>query len=127
MLGSVERGLGNGQLVSRSANRSTTEHGISRISISWDVEMEGQVMNWTDIKQSGSAHYRNGDTQPIDLLRDVQPHQSLTCLGIKALSDCIKYAFRMITKGINESDCDKIIHYATIAKWYVRDVDDRGT
>ena len=74
---------------------------------------------WDKIKTVGSSHYRASDIQPIDLLRDVTPHNSLTCLGVKALSDVIKYAFRMLTKGINESDCNKIIHYAEIAKWFV--------
>ena len=75
-----------------------------------------KVLCWEDLKKEGSSHYRIGDIQPIDLLKDVKPHAFLTALQVKALTDDIKYAFRMLTKGANESDCDKIIHYTKMIK-----------
>lgn len=75
-------------------------------------------MDWEkDIKNRGSAHYHASNVEPIDLLRDVNPHISLTALDIKALCDIIKYAFRMLTSGSNIRDCEKIRHYADMVEW----------
>lgn len=74
---------------------------------------------WQEIKRDGSPHYKAGFIEPIDLMRDIPPHQSLTVLMVKALGDIIKYAYRMLVKGANESDCDKIIHYARMVRWMV--------
>ena len=74
-------------------------------------------MTWEEIKQSGSDHYKAGAVEPIDLLRDLKPDSSLTALEVKALTDCIKYAYRMLRKGTNTSDLGKIKHYATMCEW----------
>jgi len=68
-------------------------------------------MTWDEVKQKGSRHYKTGRVEPIDLFKHTKPDASLTALDIKALTDCIKYAYRMLTTGVNFSDCDKIIHY----------------
>lgn len=73
-------------------------------------------MDWKDIKKRGSTHYKwAGGIEVIDLLKGKIPNQSLCILQIKALSDIIKYAFRMLMTGINSSDIEKIKHYADIA------------
>lgn len=71
---------------------------------------------WQGIKLRGSNHYK-ARIEPIDLFRDMQPHESLSVLGVKALSDAIKYSYRMLTKGANVSDCDKAIHYLEMVKF----------
>jgi hypothetical protein len=74
-------------------------------------------MTWDKIKQSGSEHYKTGTVEPIDLFRDLKPHESLTALEVKALTDCIKYAYRMLRKGTNTGDLGKIKHYTTMCEW----------
>lgn len=74
-------------------------------------------MTWEEIKQQGSNHYKTESIEPIDLLRDVKPHHSLTALEIKALADNIKYSFRMLQKGLNELDLDKVQHYTAMCQW----------
>ena len=71
---------------------------------------------WDELKQQGSPHYKSGTVEPIDLYRAAKPHESLSAFGVKALTDIIKYSFRMLTKGVNVSDCTKIIHYTSLAK-----------
>jgi len=71
---------------------------------------------WDELKNQGSQHYKTGEVEPIDLFRSAKPHGSLSAFGVKALTDTIKYAYRMVTKGVNESDCDKIIHYISLLK-----------
>jgi len=71
---------------------------------------------WDKIKQDGSDHYKSR-VEPIDLMRDLVPHSSLTALAIKALTDNIKYSYRMLTRGANGSDCGKIIHYTRMVRW----------
>lgn len=73
-------------------------------------------MKWEEIKAKGSSHYKSGGTEPIDLYRSIKPHPSLTALDVKALTDNIKYSYRMLTRGANESDCNKIIHYTEMVK-----------
>lgn len=70
---------------------------------------------WDELKQEGSNHYKSGKTEPIDLYRDAKPHTSLSAFAVKALTDNIKYAYRMLTtKGVNESDCLKMRHYTEL-------------
>jgi hypothetical protein len=71
---------------------------------------------WDELKKQGSPHYKSGSVEPIDLYRAAKPHESLSSFGVKALADTIKYAYRMLTKGVNESDCNKIIHCISLAK-----------
>lgn len=71
---------------------------------------------WQELKKTGSGHYKGAAVEPIDLFRDVKPHPDLTALQVKALTDCIKYAFRQLTRGANASDCDKIAHYIEMVK-----------
>lgn len=73
------------------------------------------MRSWEEIKQDGSEHYKTGEVELIDLLRHVQPHPSLTVVEIKALADNMKYALRQLTRGIKESDLEKMIHYCEIA------------
>jgi hypothetical protein len=72
---------------------------------------------WEELKKRGSQHYKTGDIEPIDLFRCVKPHDSLTGLDVKALEDIIKYSYRMLTKGANKSDCEKIRHYIDMVAW----------
>lgn len=75
---------------------------------------------WEDLKKRGSEHYKTGDIEPIDLFKSVPVHAlhpSLTLLDAKALTDCIKYSYRMLTKGASKSDCDKIRHYIDMVAW----------
>jgi hypothetical protein len=77
--------------------------------------------SWEDIKKIGSKHYKAGKIEPIDLFRDIQPNQNLTALDIKALTDAIKYAYRMLVNGSNKSDCGKIIHYMKMVEYYAKE------
>jgi hypothetical protein len=75
---------------------------------------------WEELKNRGSEHYKTGEVEPIDLYRCIPIHglhPSLTLLDAKALTDTIKYAYRMLTKGANKSDCEKISHYIDMVKW----------
>lgn len=69
------------------------------------------VDQWAEAKQRGSQHYKTGKVEPIDLYRSAKPHESYNAFDIKALTDVIKYAFRLLTRGYMASDVDKIIHY----------------
>jgi hypothetical protein len=73
------------------------------------------TMTWDDCKQAGSEHYKTGQVEPIDLYESVTPHPSLNALQVKALTDNIKYSYRMLTRGMNAKDTGKIIHYAILA------------
>ena len=75
----------------------------------------GTESRWDRIKRNGSKHYKGGTVEPIDLFRDLQPHESLTALQVKALTDNIKYSYRMLTQGVNPKDCGKIQHYTDMA------------
>lgn len=63
---------------------------------------------WDALKEKGSQHYKGGNVQPIDLYR------SMGILIPFCLGNIIKYASRQTRKGVNESDLNKIIHYAEI-------------
>lgn len=75
---------------------------------------------WEDVKTRGSQHYKGG-VEPIDLMRDMQPHPSLSVLGVKALADGIKYCSRMLHKGANESDVGKVIHYMEMVRFMIKE------
>lgn len=62
--------------------------------------------NWTELKQSGSDHYKTGGgTEPVDL------YLSGGMFTHFALCSIIKYAFRQ-RDNLNHKDLDKIIDYA---------------
>jgi hypothetical protein len=73
------------------------------------------MKTWEEIKQSGgSEHYKTGGIEPIDLYRAIKPHESLSALGVKALTDNIKYSARMLKLGFRPLDCAKIINYTEL-------------
>lgn len=77
--------------------------------------MNEEHKTWEELKQQGSGHYKSGGIEPIDLYRSAKPHPSLSAFAVKALTDNIKYSYRMLTtKGVNESDCVKIKHYTEL-------------
>ena len=79
--------------------------------------MKSKKMNkvtWEDIKMRGSEHYKGG-VEPIDLFKGTYAHEDLDIMQIKALADIIKYSYRMLMKGVNKEDIEKIKHYADIA------------
>ena len=67
-------------------------------------------MNWEELKQRGSEHYKTGEVEPIDLYR------SAGMLRHFALSNIIKYAYRNANpdEPMNLEDMEKIKHYADI-------------
>ena len=71
---------------------------------------------WEAAKHDGSTHYKTGGIEPIDLYRAIKPHPDLSALDVKALTDCIKYAARMLKKGLNDSDINKIRHYLVLVQ-----------
>jgi hypothetical protein len=72
---------------------------------------------WNELKQFGSRHYKaEGSVEPIDLYRAAIPHSSYNAFDVKALTDAIKYAYRLLVRGYSESDADKIIHYISLLK-----------
>ena len=75
---------------------------------------------WEEIKSDGSPHYKTGEVQIIDLLRDIKPHPSLTVLEVAGLFCDMKYAYRQLTQGISVSDCDKISHYTKMVGWRIK-------
>jgi hypothetical protein len=71
----------------------------------------GKKSNWESLKNQGSAHYKTGGTEPVDLYKSGEMFQDF------ALCSIIKYAFRSrrnmkIKKKIFLSNLDKIIDYA---------------
>jgi hypothetical protein len=68
---------------------------------------------WDELKGKGSSHYKvdSGGVEPIDLFRSAKPHESYNAFDTKALTDVIKYAFRLLTRGYLASDVEKILHY----------------
>ena len=73
-------------------------------------------LTWEECKSIGSNHYKTGAIEPIDLYDSVTPHPSLNCMQIKALTDNIKYSFRMLTEGLNLGDVRKVVH-STVLAW----------
>lgn len=70
---------------------------------------------WDDLKREGSAHYKTGDVEPIDLYLSGDMFRDF------ALASIIKYAFRSRrAEGIDtatlEKNLNKIIHYAELLK-----------
>lgn len=79
------------------------------------------MTEWETIKQSGSNHYKTGGPELIDLFKEVHPHPDFSALEVKALTDIMKYCFRMLTtKGRNGPDCDKIQHLARMLAYCCR-------
>ena len=74
------------------------------------------LTDWELLKQEGSGHYKTGKVEPIDLYKSITPHSSLNAMEVKALTDNIKYSYRMLSRGITVSDLDKVIHYSRLAK-----------
>jgi len=73
------------------------------------------MKEWDELKKEGSAHYKTGDVEPIDLYR------AGNMLKTFALASIIKYAFRSrqeenIDNGTFMKNMDKIIHYARLLK-----------
>jgi hypothetical protein len=60
------------------------------------------------------VHYKTGGVEPIDLYKSVKPHPSLNAFEVKALTDNIKYSFRMLSRGISNSDAEKVLHYTQL-------------
>ena len=89
-------------------------NAIAALNAEGDVEIK--EAEWERLKQQGSEHYRTAGVQPIDLYRDTVPHESLSVFAVKALSDCIKYAHRQLTRGYLETDTEKMIHYLQLLK-----------
>lgn len=86
-------------------------------------EPGAKLETWDSLKHQGSNHYKTlGGIEPIDLYRSAIPHSTYNAFDIKALTDVIKYAFRLLTKGYNSSDVGKIIHYI---KLYQADCEER--
>lgn len=71
--------------------------------------MKVQEATWDDLKKQGSAHYKGGDVEPLDLYR------AGGLLRHFAIANIIKYAYRQ-RQGVSAADCDKIVHYAQILK-----------
>jgi hypothetical protein len=67
-------------------------------------ERELKKMEWEALKQQGSAHYKTGSVEPIDLYKAGGMFNNFARCSI------IKYAFRM--KGVE--DLHKIIHYVNL-------------
>lgn len=69
---------------------------------------------WEELKKVGSNHYKTGEVEPIDLYRSAIPHKSYNAFDIKALTDIIKYAFRLLVRGYKKDDVNKISHYLSL-------------
>lgn len=67
--------------------------------------------NWDALKHRGSQHYKTGGVEPIDLYKSAKPHPQYNAFDVKALTDIIKYAYRLLTRGYLASDVEKIRHY----------------
>lgn len=71
---------------------------------------------WEELKKDGSAHYKTGGVEPLDLYR------SMGILRPFCIASIIKYAARNAGTGkpednpVSNKDCDKMIHYAKILK-----------
>jgi hypothetical protein len=71
------------------------------------------MKTWDELKREGSAHYKNGGVEPIDLYRSIGIFRGF------ALASIIKYASRNVGGGpyespVSERDMRKIIHYAEL-------------
>ena len=70
------------------------------------IEVE-HVGTWIDLKENGSAHYKTGSVEPIDLYRAAGAFETF------ALCSIIKYAFRNLRgSAVSHADMDKVIDYA---------------
>ena len=80
-----------------------------------------EYKTWEELKLQGSQHYKTGKTEPIDLYRSVVPHGTLSAFAVKALTDNIKYSYRMLTQGVNLKDTAKVRHYTELLEAEVRE------
>lgn len=73
-----------------------------------DQREREDIARWETLKSNGSAHYKTGGTEPIDLYRAGGMFRDF------ALCSIIKYAFRNRSDrgAMNPRDLDKIIDYA---------------
>ena len=78
---------------------------------------------WTELKQQGSPHYKTGKIEPIDLYRSAKPWIEYNAFHIKALTDVIKYAYRLLVRGYVKSDVEKIQHYVAL---YIADCEENS-
>jgi len=72
-------------------------------------------MNWDEIKQGGSDHYKTCDIEPIDLFK------SGGMLWDKIVADIIKYAYRNrreLGQPVKLKDIEKIHHLADMLSVY---------
>lgn len=67
-----------------------------------------KMPQWDALKAQGSAHYKTGGVEPVDLYRDGGMFRHF------ALCSIIKYAFRNrnADEPVKQKDMDKIIDYA---------------
>jgi len=80
--------------------------------------VKGRTMGklWKAIKAKGSAHYKTGGVEPLDLIR------AGDMLHDKAVADVIKYAYRnrrAMNRPVNPLDIEKIRHCADIMELFV--------
>ena len=80
------------------------------------------MTEWEKLKSEGSSHYKTGGVEPIDLYRAAKPSPDYNAFDVKALTDIIKYAYRLLTRGYLKADAEKIIHYARL---FVADMEGR--
>jgi hypothetical protein len=67
------------------------------------------MMNWDELKQQGSDHYKSNSVEPIDL------YKAGGILHNFAIGSIIKYAYRNRSAEVDMisiADMKKIIHYA---------------
>lgn len=69
------------------------------------------MKSWDELKAEGSAHYKTGGIEPIDLYRDLGIFRDF------ALCSIMKYAARNANSDggpVKNRDMRKIIHYAEL-------------
>jgi len=71
------------------------------------------------IKEQGEDHYKTGGVEPIDLMKSITPHPSLDCAEISSLTSLIRYASRMLMKGLNEEDVRDCGVYSAWLKYWM--------
>lgn len=71
------------------------------------------------IKALGEDHYKTGGVEPIDLMKSITPHPSLDAGDVLALTSLIRYASRMLMKGLNAEDVRDCGAYAEWLKYWL--------
>ena len=83
---------------------------LKRCAYCGDLIKRSVNMNWNEVKQLGSAHYKTNSVEPIDL------YKAGGILHNFAIGSIIKYAYRNrageAKLACTISDMKKIIHYA---------------